>query len=133
MAMLGFSAAACDLAHTERCEYGTPQVNFKIKGRVTDAVSGVGIEGIRMVFRNNDENYGDTIYTSVQGDYDYQKLRDGFYSAQKFEVQLKDVDGAANGLYEGQTVQPPLEVKDGGWQDTAVNDSFDITISPAND
>lgn len=120
LALLGF--ASCEKFNDIRCEYGTPSVDFKVKGTVTDADE-KPIEGIRVIVRTNFDNlpdsrqsyvddlgryhaYGgdDTLFTDVKGRYESNELYTVAIASQ--HVYFDDIDGnAKGGAFQSDSVQ----------------------------
>ena len=80
-------------------EYGTPSVDYRVKGTVTDE-AGNPIENIRVIIRNAWDNtpnpyMDDTVYTDKQGAFANEMNTTGGIGKQK--VYFDDIDGEANG------------------------------------
>lgn len=140
LALLGFSACS-DENGGGRVEYGTPSVDFQVKGQVTDA-EGNPIEGIQVVVKPKGDGFADmdtqryveadTAYTDAKGNFTSHQLNDVFITGQLF---FEDVDGEANGgtfqkdsvnLDEAEKVQ--LEEGD-GWYDGRYELTFNKQLS----
>ncbi|MCC8035132.1 MAG: radical SAM-associated putative lipoprotein [Rikenellaceae bacterium] len=95
--LLGFSMTACD----SKEEYGTPSARYKIRGTTVDEKTGKPVPAIRTILdeRISDEKvYGiDTIYTDNNGDFNFDIKT---FPRNKFQLQVDDVDGRKNGVYE---------------------------------
>ena len=102
LGILGFSG--CNKFGLFRCEYGSPNADFKLVGDVKDA-NGKGIEGIRVVFRavqNEEETWeNDTLYSDAKGHFERERLKhywpDG---AEQASIKFEDVDGNAHGSFK---------------------------------
>lgn len=115
---LGFTACS---DNSMMCEYGTPTVQFTVKGRVTDA-DGKPIKGI--VISSKEVNY-----FSENGGLEAVTGEDGHFATQRVKaigihgkLLFTDIDGAENGgEFETQTVElhtlPETKIAegDGGW------------------
>lgn len=113
LSALGFSAA-CDDHENEPdqvCMYGTPRIDFRIQGKVTDPV-GNPVPGIEV--RNEDRNYGwgNKTLTDEKGLYDLS----GSAFSTEFDLSFHDVDGPENG---GEFQTETLSVKFLGEEQTA--------------
>lgn len=114
LALLGFSACSEEGGDNILPEYGTPTVDFQIKGQVTD-VEGNPIEGIQVITK---PAYG--VYTDAEGNFESSLLQN---VAMEGKLLFEDVDGEANGgtfqtdsasLQEAEAVQ----LEEGhGWYD----------------
>ena len=109
LALLGF-AGCSDNNEDYLCLYGSPSVDFKVFGTVTDE-HGKPLEGIQVVvdspgaysYYNNKEGssspsiitYPDTLYTDKDGKFASHKVKAP--SSQKLTVEVQDIDGEANG------------------------------------
>ncbi|MDE6374226.1 MAG: radical SAM-associated putative lipoprotein [Alistipes sp.] len=93
LSALGFSAA-CDKENepNQVCMYGTPRIDFRIQGKVTDP-AGNPIPGIEI--RNEDRSYGkdNTALTDEKGLYDIS----GSAFSPEFNLSFHDIDGPENG------------------------------------
>lgn len=98
LTMLGFSASACK--EEEVTMYGTPHVNLKIIGKVSDA-NGAPIPGIQVQAMHIREK---EVLTATDGSYE---LSGRGFSTQE-ELLFSDIDGAANG---GEFVDKTLKIK----------------------
>lgn len=100
LTLLGFSTACEKLKNGETPldMYGTPHVDIRVQGRVTDK-SGNPIPGLQIRDGSNDES---RVLTSTDGSYDLSN-RNGWYETQ---LIFKDIDGPANGgEFEAQTLE----------------------------
>ena len=149
LALLGF--ASCEKINEIRCEYGTPSMDFKVKGTVTDESSNP-IEGIRVIVRTDFDNrpdprqsyvddlgryhqYGgdDTLYTDARGRYESQEWKTVALASQK--VYFDDVDGDAHGgTFLSDSVQirnaPNEQYKksDGHWYNGGYEYTVDVKL-----
>ena len=87
LVLLGFSS--CDKIGA--LEYGSPYVDFQVKGQVTDE-NGNPIEGICVTL----EASPDVLYTDADGRFESKEIRNvAIYGKIKFE----DIDGSAHGSF----------------------------------
>ena len=115
LAVLGF--AGCEKAWNGECEYGSPSVDYRVIGEVTDE-AGKPLSGIRVIVQDKyllskDGDYhtyyheGDTVYTDAQGAFQSAKIQSGGIYQQR--VVFDDVDGEANG---GEFRSVDMSIKD---------------------
>ena len=143
LALLGF--ASCEKFNDVRLEYGTPSVDFKVKGTVTDEAS-KPLEGIRVVIRRpynpyisrSQQDGGDTIYTNAEGKYESPIITD--MSVQQKKAYYDDVDGAAGGgEFASDSVEiykaPKTQFKEasGGWYDGGYEYTVDVQLQKQKD
>lgn len=95
LGLLGFDS--CIGGGDVPCEYGTPQVEFLVKGSVTDA-EGHPLKGIKVTLR---ESYGvqlygmDSVYTDRDGKFVTNTLKS--ISLDNKKIIFEDMDGPENG------------------------------------
>ena len=98
------------------CMYGTPVVEFSVKGRVVDADANP-IPNIEVTWGNMYDMYGKTV-TAEDGTFHYKNEEIGFEMTDVV-LTFTDVDGEANGGdFETEDVQVPLmqtDPGDGNW------------------
>ncbi|MBO7498544.1 MAG: radical SAM-associated putative lipoprotein [Bacteroidaceae bacterium] len=149
LALLGF--ASCERIWDARTEYGTPSMDFMVKGTVTDEASNP-LEGIRVIVRKEANNqprpnqsyvdyYGryhmvggdDTLYTDVKGKYETEVI-DAFAVLEQ-KVYFDDVDGVAGGgAFKSDSVvlrtAPNKQYKkgDGNWYDGGYEYTVDVQL-----
>ena len=117
LVLLGFSS--CDKLGA--LEYGSPYVDFQVKGQVTDE-NGNPIEGICVTL----EASPDVLYTDADGRFESKEIRNvAVYGKIKFE----DIDGPANGSFLPDSANlEDLEQKqiedEGGWY----NGKFEVNV-----
>ncbi len=131
LVLLGFSACTNDDGPMDM--YGTPTTEYQLKGKVTDAETGTGIPGIRMVFVEHPEYPGipsDTVYTASDGGYDYASRRIDYLA----EVIFEDVDGPENGVYPTTKQTVKFSQKDykrvGDWHTKVEKSDLDFALAP---
>lgn len=104
LALLGFSS--CD-GIGPKCEYGTPNADYKVLGTVTDE-AGNPLKGIQVAkeetAKGRDYTLRDTVYTDEGGKYLFE---DNASPAERaVNMTFNDIDGAANGgEFESMTVK----------------------------
>jgi len=103
-------------------EYGMPHADFEIKGVVMDKVNSQPIQNIRVV-RQVYENFGDTLYTDLEGKYAFE-FSDYPILENPFHLKIEDIDGEENGGYFGSeeidvkiTQADQVKKGDGHWYD----------------
>lgn len=108
LTMLGFSG--CEDVNG-RCEYGTPNCDFKVDLTVVDE-NGKGIKGIRVVPSERLTYDKDTLYTDetgkAVGNYDQAWPYD------EVKFYFDDVDGDANGSFKRDSLTVKAETLKGG-------------------
>ena len=102
LGILGFSG--CDKFGLFRCEYGTPNADFKLVGDVKDA-KGKPIQGICVIHvpsPNEQRSWeNDTVYSDASGHFEIERLKhDWPDNLENSTVRFEDVDGAVNGSYK---------------------------------
>lgn len=127
LALLGF-ANSCDSV----VEYGTPNANFKVNGKVTSEQSGEAIPNIRIVM-SQDSTYGtDSAFTDNLGNYTIMK---GFVfpTDLSFLMQFEDIDSSQNGTYQSldtivKFIDPEFTDGDGSWFAGETEKEFNISL-----
>ena len=120
LALLGF--AGCSNINDAPDLYGTPSVDYKIIGTVTDE-QGKPLKDIQVIVKNPngwsyyDDNTSreslppqvipDTLYTDKDGKFTSNNVH--AISVSKFTVEIQDIDGEANG---GEFLQKQLTKND---------------------
>ena len=95
MSILGFSG--CDALNEPLCMYGSPSVDYKVSGVITDS-DGNPLKGIQVAL------YPDTVYTDEKGEFSISDRSSSLIPPIKFT----DVDGEENGG-EFETVEKQLD------------------------
>ncbi len=98
LALFGFTMAGC--VGMGNVEYGSPYVEFEVKGTVTAADGGAAIEGIRVSVTTDDDEQPRDLATPVLTDADGNYvISEAYWSADYTSVRVtaRDVDGADNG------------------------------------
>ena len=120
LVLLGFSACSKDTVDGGgMCEYGSPSVDYRVIGEVSDE-EGNPLEGIRVIVEKN-SHMADTVYTDAKGAFQTENINSvGFYI---HDVAFDDVDGEAGGG-EFESAKVPIKdferkkIKEGeGWYD----------------
>lgn len=98
LSLLGF--ASCD---NGLCEYGTPTMDYKLGGTVSDE-EGNPIEGIRVSFslKTYGSNPTDVTTTDKYGRYEFPEKKEAEVWAEQLIVE--DVDGETNGSFLSDTL-----------------------------
>lgn len=112
LGVLGISAVINSCESLMTVEYGQPNMNYSVKGKVVDAKSGAGVAGIEVCHIPHGSQV-DT--TGTDGSFE---ISGNTFPAEKLEVYLKDIDPADNGNYKstGTTVQlKQVEEGKGHW------------------
>lgn len=103
LGVLGF--AGCDGSGNNEDMYGSPIVEFQVKGMVLSPEE-KPLEGVQVIVRrawNNHPMEADTLYTNTQGEFESPEYRTVGIDQQK--VYFNDVDGEANGgAFEADSV-----------------------------
>lgn len=130
LALLGFSACSDENGDEIRSEYGSPIVDYQVKGQVTDA-EGNPIEGIQVVTQ---PTYGgltikegdavshamaDTVYTDADGNFESHLLQNVSLEG---KLLFEDVDGENKGTFQKDSVNldeaEKVQLEEGdGWYD----------------
>ena len=101
LAMLGYES--CSLNSPD--EYGTPTVDYQVKGFVTDLL-GTPIQGIRVRAPYNfDGSEGQNVLTDENGRFEL----DEFHSGLNDKLIVEDIDGEDNG---GDFMSDTIKVRD---------------------
>lgn len=113
MSFLGFSGATLLTSCFPLCMYGTPTIEYQVKGRVLNE-DGEGVEGIRIILSEpepgDDKVYvnKDTVYTDKNGAYATKIMECTGSSPENdlynVKMMVEDVDGQTNGEYESDDV-----------------------------
>ena len=112
LGVLGISAVinSCELVMP--VEYGQPNMNYSVKGKVVDAKSGAGVAGIEVCHIPHGSQV-DT--TGTDGSFE---ISGNTFPTEKLEVRIKDIDPAKDGNYKSteSTVQlKQVKEGDGRW------------------
>lgn len=139
LSLFGFSN--CD---DVRVEYGVPNADYAVKGKVIDKSNLKPIKGIRVGFSpypNIMVMYGvmPTPYqstkadtTDISGNYE---LTDNIFPTEELTVYVQDIDGSENGLYNDTTLNIDMNnaIKSGktsNWYDGKYTLEQDIKLRP---
>ena len=110
LGVLGISASinSCNLLGIMSVEYGQPNMDYSVKGKVVDAKSGEGVAGIEVCHIL----YGCQVDTTgVDGRFE---ISGNTFPTEKLQVRLKDIDPAKDGNYRSTVDTVQLKkVKDG--------------------
>ena len=94
-------------------EYGTPTMEFRVSGKITDSYTGKPVKGIAV---SCDDDWEDPeVITSDDGEFVYESYA---FPADKIILKYKDSDGEANGYYiskEGPVILKKAQDGTGTW------------------
>ena len=114
-----------------QCEYGCPEADYEVKGRVT-TMDDVPIEGIEVSLSrfNADTTDADGRYYLSYGNFPYEH--------DTANVTFSDIDGEANGHYADTTVQvvfhrSDLHGGDGHWYEGRATKEMDVKLREIKD
>lgn len=119
--LLGVSAAiSCDnviqgpdMYGCPPAEYGTPVMEFRVAGKVTDSQTGLPVKGVTV---STDDDWEDPeVITSDNGEFVYESQ--GFPS-DKILMKFTDTDGSENGCYmdkELEVILKQVQSGSGNW------------------
>ena len=107
LALFGFSAC---ILNEPKSMYGTPQVDFVVKGTVVDKTNNQPIEGIKVKLFKGwfTDIYGNNQYVYHAENTDENgvfKIRGTGVGLPQPRVRFVDIDGDENGLFEDKTVE----------------------------
>lgn len=132
LSLLGFSVTSCGATE----EYGSPYAEYELKGKVTN-MNGDPIQGIEINYGGIYNNVLSPSYisemskspqTQKDGSYDI-KFKD--FPMDTIRIIAKDMDGAANGSFETDSIDVPVKEFKGGeswFRGTADMDVPDIKL-----
>lgn len=98
LGILGMSAATTSCINIFRDMYGTPTMDYEIKGRVIDAQDGKPVEGLE-VSKAFDEWSVQAVLTDGDGRFDVSGQA---FPYDTLTLKVVDIDGEKGGLYETQ-------------------------------
>ncbi|ODT55961.1 MAG: hypothetical protein ABT12_01395 [Paludibacter sp. SCN 51-9] len=142
LAVFGFSN--CD---EPRVEYGTPNADYTVRGKVVDKVNQQPVKGIRVSYSTSRPilMYGviptpyrplATDTSQVDGTYKVsQRISAGELQNNMLPVYVEDIDGDENGLYRDTTIVVDFEnaVRSGkkkGWYDGERTVELKVELQP---
>ena len=138
LSLLGF--ASCD---NGLCEYGTPTMDYKLGGTVSDE-EGNPIEGIRVSFslKTYGSNPTDVTTTDKHGRYELPEKKE--FEVWSEQLIIEDVDGEANGSFQSDTLSLEPDVLwsnrgkqykkgDGNWYEGGFEVNVDVTLKAKDD
>lgn len=99
-----------DMYGSPVAEYGVPVMQYQVKGKVADVVTGAPVKGIEVT--SEDAVVG--VYTSEKGEF----VCEGFtFPDGSVKLTFEDVDGEENGTYLPQDIEVKVsKIEDGeGW------------------
>ena len=132
LSLLGVSFAGCTICPPIQCEYGTPQADYQISGRVENAQK-QGIRGIKISLKEPnyntfEENPFCTDTTTTDGTF---SMNFTDFPKNKIWLIAEDVDSTENGSYRRDSVLITPEFKDvpgSNWHHTAEVKDIVITL-----
>ncbi len=96
MTIMGFAGACKDTVIV--AAYGSPHADFIVKGNIVSAKDYTALKGIRVIAGIADYAKGcDTVKSDAAGNY---STKVSSYPDTKVKLNLTDIDGVANGLFE---------------------------------
>ena len=93
LGIFGFTNTSCKM------EYGTPERDYVIKGKVMDSETKKPVKGIKV---ETYRCYGAIDTTDIQGSFLLKIWEEG--SVDKIGTKFSDIDGIENGLYPSDTI-----------------------------
>lgn len=116
--------ASCDFL---RCEYGTPNADYQIKGKVTDMENNP-IEGIQV---NHQDSFDtDVAYTKADGTFEISFNAFPPSKDSKIDLTFTDADGTENGEFADKTENISVtqaEEGSGSWYE-GMYTATDVTV-----
>lgn len=112
LGVLGISASisSCTVEYGPaiQVEYGQPNMDYSVKGKVVDSETGAGVQGIEV----SHEMYGKQVDTTgIDGSFE---ISGNTFPLKEFKVQLKDIDPEKGGSYKSkEEIVPLTKIKDG--------------------
>ncbi|GHT34999.1 hypothetical protein FACS189434_12110 [Bacteroidia bacterium] len=155
LGLLGFSG--CDKTIEAREEYGTPQTDYFIKGKVLDKATGKTISGIKIQLYDNritakygvpTTDYNRNIFykivdtTDISGDYLFGGSSAYGINEIKtipYAVGISDIDGAENGTYNDTIIDFDLtdavqsKKGNGHWYDGEYTKTINVELPRNNE
>lgn len=106
-----------DMYGSPVAEYGTPVMEFRMKGKVVDSMTGEPVKGVAVTNADPEQMWesADTVFTSADGSFDVHGYD---FPSEKRLLKFTDVDGEENGMYFTDDVELSLvkkETGDGRW------------------
>ena len=111
LGLLGIGAAlsSCnkieDIVGGNLCMYGTPTMDYEIKGKVVDAMSGKAIKGIKI---DRPYSYGDAPINTTDSDGKFT-ITGSAFPRDTLHLIATDIDGSDNGSYSDEKVVVSLK------------------------
>lgn len=108
-------------------EYGTPEADFIVTGKVESSADSSPIENIKVTM------YNDTARTDQNGQYSVI-ARYAFPTDQTFSIIFTDTDGEPNNYQELDTIvvftNPEFTGGDGNWDEGETTKTFNVKLLP---
>ncbi|MBN1118524.1 MAG: radical SAM-associated putative lipoprotein [Bacteroidales bacterium] len=125
---IGATFTACD--NGGAVEYGVPNANYKINGKVTSETTSEAIKNIRV------SSEYDTAYTNENGEFEIIQSE---FPLDTVTIQLKfsDVDGTGNGEFKEKDtavvfIDPEYKDGEGSWYKGTASKEFNISLEEEN-
>lgn len=134
--LLAFLGYGCSSGEPENYPvmYGSPTVEFQLKGNVTDE-DGKAVQGIKVKVQKHNWLNIDSVKTDANGKYQLPLILDGFTQKDlnRCKLIVEDTDGAENGEFENDTINlegaEAKKIKDGeGWFNGAYEVNVDVKL-----
>lgn len=134
--LLAFLGYGCSSGEPENYPvmYGSPTVEFQLKGNVTDE-DGKAVQGIKVKVQEHNWLNIDSVRTDANGKYQLPLILDGFTQKDlnRCKLIVEDTDGAENGEFENDTINlngaEAKKIKDGeGWFNGAYEVNVDVKL-----
>ena len=131
--LLGFGG--CD--KIGRVEYGTPNADYTVKGKVVNKTNGKPVEGIQVKYDTETVVYKSlSTTTNVKGEF---KLTGNFFpeKKKKLTVCVEDIDDEKNGSFQSESLQVDFSnAKHSGktthWYDGEYTVDLDVELTEKN-
>ena len=131
LSLLGFTTACFIIGGAE---YGTPHADFIVRGLVVSEKDNRPVKNIRVIMRDSTSiYYRDSINTDLNGIYTLKIT--GFPKSINFNIDLKDIDGTANGEFRNldtivKFVNPVFTGGNKHWYNGQTEQEFDLKMKP---
>ena len=121
LGILGFSTSCVPFV----AEYGCPQAEFILTGKVKSAVNQQAIKNIQVVMAY------DTVYTDENGNYKVQT--ENYPEYDKFTVYFNDIDSTQNGHFKNKETDvnfssEDLSGGDGNWDEGTAEKVLNVNL-----
>ena len=128
LSLLGFSSCNGII----RVEYGSPNADYKVSGRVTDE-QGTPVPNVKVQLGIGGQHYAsfDSTRTGQDGCY---SVSANYLPNDALDLVISDTDGEANGSFENDTIHVAFESKDyykrgkGDWYEGAAKKEVNVKL-----